>query len=449
MWRTLSPKSCKVEIIPNMTKKIAILGAGICGLALAHFLHKRLGREVDCTIFEAKERVGGWLHTANHNGALFECGPRSLRETSVELAGLIKDIGLDKEVIFTSDDAKKRYIVSCGRLEALPDGLASLFCSKIGRKALLALVREPFCSKSTSDDESVASFFYRRIGRSATDTFVSALCAGIYASCPEELSMRSCFGGLWDKEQQYGSLIKAGLFSKKTPQIHSFSFREGIGVLPATLARGLKATILLNKQVQSVREVGSKVILEADRLYEFDHLYSTITPNAFAKMLPKDDPYTPLLTIPTTSLVTVSVAFKEDVKVPAGFGFLCPRSEDALLLGIVFDSSLFPEQNGGYNTRLSIMFGGTRCPDMVSYSDEVLMAYVKECLLKYLHVSRAPDYHIIMRAPHAISRYPVGHHRTVSLLQKEKRPITLLGSGLYGVSVGDSVTSAYNIAQGY
>lgn len=431
-----------------MTKKIAILGAGICGLALAHFLQKRFGQEVDCTIFEAKERVGGWLHTTSHNGALFECGPRSLRETSCELGLLIRDIGLDKEVVFASSDAKKRYIVVDGRLEALPDGLARLFCSKIGRKALLALIREPFGARSTSDDESVASFFYRRIGKNATDTFVSALCAGIYASCPEELSMRSCFGTLWDKEQQYGSLIKAGLFSKSAPKIDSFSFRDGIGVLPTTLAKDLQATLLLNKQVQSVAECGNKVVVEADGFYEFDHLYSTITPSTFAKMLPNDDPYKPLLAIPTTSLVTVSVAFKEELEIPAGFGFLCPRAEDALLLGIVFDSRLFPGQNGGYKTRLSIMLGGTRCPDMVSYSDDVVLAYVKECLQKYLQVSETPDHHIIMRAHGAISRYPVGHHRTVSVLQKEQRRITLLGSGLYGVSVGDSVTSAYNIAQG-
>ena len=428
-------------------KKIAILGAGICGLALAHFLHKRFGHEVDCTIFEAKDRPGGWLHTKSNNGALFECGPRSLRQTSPELGLLLKDIGLDKEVIYASQEAKKRYIVSQGKLQALPDSIKSLFCSSVGRKALLALIREPFCAKAAVDDESVASFFYRRIGKKATDTFVSALCAGIYASCPEELSMRSCFSGLWENEQQYGSLVKAGIFSKKSPKIHSFSFREGIGMLPATLAKGLDATVLLNTQVHSVREVGDKVVVEAGGAYQFDHLFSTISPGSFAKMLPKGDPYMPLLAIPTTSLVTVSVAFKEALKVPAGFGFLCPRSEDALLLGIVFDSHLFPSQNGAYNTRLSIMFGGTKCPEMVSYSDEVLMAYVKECLLKYLYISLPPDYYTISVATNAISRYPVGHHKTVNLLQKQKRRLTPLGSGLYGVSVGDSVTSAYNTVQ--
>lgn len=429
------------------TKRIAILGAGICGLALAHFLQKRFGTEVDITIFEAKDRIGGWLHSLTHEGAIFECGPRSLRETSNELVLLLNDVGLDREILYASSDAKKRYIVSNGQLEALPNSLAKLFCSKLGRKALLALLREPFGSRATSDDESVASFFCRRIGKGATDTFVSALCAGIYAASPEELSMRSCFGGLWDKEQNYGSIVKAALFSKSAPKIRSFSFRDGIESLPKRLKGSLQARIFLNKQVHKVHEKGHKVVVEADTLYEFDHLFSTITPGVFAKMLPDTDARKALLSIPTTSLVTVSIAFKEALGIPPGFGFLCPENEDSILLGMVFDSSIFPEQNGSFKTRASVMMGGTRCPDMISFSDEVVLAYVKEYLQKYLNVTKTPDYHIIMRAASAISRYPVGHHRTVTELSEQKGPITLLGSGLHGVSVGESVTSAYNAAQ--
>jgi len=114
------------------------------------------------------------------------------------------------------------------------------------------------------------------------------------------------------------------------------------------------------------------------------------------------------------------------------------------LLGIVFDSNLFPEHNGDYLTRLSIMMGGTRCPDMLTFCDDVIKAYVKEYLHKYLNITCPADYLSINLAPQAISRYPVGHYRTIHTLAKEKRRLTLIGSGLYGVSVGESITSAYN-----
>ncbi len=427
-------------------KKVAILGGGICGLALAYYLQKH---SCDITIFEAQDRLGGWLRTHSHEGALFECGPRTLRETSNELFQLIQELGLDSQMLITADDAKKRYIVHEGRLEAIPHSLSSLLFSKLGRKLLYCLVKEPFSQKSSDDDESVYSFFHRRIGKEGADTFLSALCAGIYGSSPHLLSMRSCFASLWEDEQKYGSLVKASFFSKKQKKARSFTFKEGIEVLPKRLLQKIKATIFVNKEVRLVKPAGSKVLVEADTIYEFDHLFSTITPAVFARMLPDSSSIKPLLEIPTTSLVTISVAYKEAVAIPPAFGFLCPEHEDSMLLGIVFDSSLFPEQNGPYATRLSLMMGGSRCKELVAFSDEVLTALMQASLQKYLNITKAPDYQHITRAPNAISRYPVGHYRTVRELHANGGPITLLGSGLYGVSVGDSVTSAYNVAHQY
>src|SRR5690349_18000100 len=65
--------------VTNTKQKIAILGAGISGLSLAWFLNKKAPGAFDISIFDSKNRVGGWLHTIEQNGQLFECGPRSLR----------------------------------------------------------------------------------------------------------------------------------------------------------------------------------------------------------------------------------------------------------------------------------------------------------------------------------------------------------------------------------
>ncbi|MCE5295024.1 MAG: protoporphyrinogen oxidase [Chlamydiales bacterium] len=430
-----------------MTKKIAIIGAGICGLALAHFIQK-FNPQIECTIFEAQDKVGGWLQTKQHNGAIFECGPRSLRQTSIYITELLQDLGLDKEVLMASKKAKRRFLAQSGHLESLPTGLGALFTTKLGRKVLFAIVQEAFSAKGESDDETVQSFFERRIGKGATDTFISALCAGIYASCPEELSMRSCFPELWQKEQDYGSLIKAKMFGRnKKPKIQTFTLKKGIGSLPEALAKQLKGSLYLNTKVISVQEGADTVHIVADKEYEFDHVYSTIAPESIAKMLPDTDELKPFLAIPATSVVTVSLAFTTQYNLPAGFGFLCPRYEDGVLLGIVFDSEVFPQQNGIYKTRLSVMLGGTRCPDMIAYSDDVVMAYVKTSLHKYLHIDEPSDYHIITRAEGAISRYPVGHYRTINAFMQDNRRLTILGGGLNGVGVGDAVTAAYCAAK--
>lgn len=423
-----------------MTKQIAIVGAGICGLALAYFLEKE---GASCTIFEAASAPGGWLESIEHNGAIFERGPRSLRTTSKELALLLDELGLASEQIAASTSAKVRYIAIDGRLEALPSTFLSLFSTSIGRKLAFALLREPIACRSKEADESVQHFFTRRIGKKATDLFVSSLCAGIYAAQPAELSMRSSFTSMWEAEGQYGSLLLSALFSKKREKIDSFSLRSGIKILPNTLVKRLRGPIYCNNRVHAVYEKGSKVVVEADARYEFDHLFSTVRPNIIRALLPSDDPFQPLLAVPATSVATVSLGYVHESLQMPGFGFLCPQNGENQLLGVVFDSNIFPEQNGIYKTRLSVMMG----QEFIDYSDEALLAFSRQQVKKYLNIEALPDVHFITRAANAICRYPVGHYRRVEVLAEDTRPITLLGSGFHGVSVGDAVTAAHNAAQ--
>jgi len=412
-------------------KKIAILGAGITGLASAYYLQKE---QIDVTIFEKNDRVGGWLNTISHNDALFECGPRSIRSSSKELMELIDELGLTP----IATQAKKRYIIHQGKVEALPSSLKGLFTTKLGRTMLGALVRELFSSKEQLDDESVASFFSRRIGKPATDIFINALCAGIYAASPDKLSMRSCFTALWEHKK---SLLRY----KSKGNMESFSFKGGIKELPDALASKLEGKICLNRAVSKVYEQDDKVVVDGEA---FDYLFSTIAPASFAKMVPQGHPLA-AISVPATSVVSISLAYEEPISIPDGFGFLCPEQEDSKLLGALFDSNLFREHNGSYKTRLTLMLGGSRAPDMGAFSDDVLLAYAKDALKKYLGIAVKPDFHHIVRAESAIAAYPVGHYRTCQQLEEYAGKIRLLGSGLYGVSIGDSVTSASDFTKNY
>lgn len=64
------------------TSSVGILGGGITGLATAYFL-TRNDPKVQVTLYEASDRVGGWLSSKRvdvHDGSiLFEAGPRTLR----------------------------------------------------------------------------------------------------------------------------------------------------------------------------------------------------------------------------------------------------------------------------------------------------------------------------------------------------------------------------------
>ncbi|MEK6551911.1 MAG: oleate hydratase, partial [Bacteroidota bacterium] len=75
----------------NNKKKITILGAGISGLATAHWLHKD---GFDVKILEAKSMPGGAMETSFENGFLIDFGPNSGLETTPLIRQLVDEVGL-------------------------------------------------------------------------------------------------------------------------------------------------------------------------------------------------------------------------------------------------------------------------------------------------------------------------------------------------------------------
>lgn len=61
-----------------MSKKVAIIGAGITGLASAYYF-KHYNEDIDVTIFEATSRPGGKIQTYRRDGYTIELGPILLR----------------------------------------------------------------------------------------------------------------------------------------------------------------------------------------------------------------------------------------------------------------------------------------------------------------------------------------------------------------------------------
>jgi len=89
-------------------KTVAVVGAGITGLTAAYQLHQR-GFRVQ--IFEQAARTGGSIHTISENGYLIEAGPNSLQYGAPELRQLVKDLGLESEVVQANPLAKRRFLV--------------------------------------------------------------------------------------------------------------------------------------------------------------------------------------------------------------------------------------------------------------------------------------------------------------------------------------------------
>ena len=85
----------------NNKAKIVIIGGGLTGLTLAYNLKKI---NIDATVIEARDRLGGRIHTASNNGTI-ELGATWFSRQHQSVIQLLKELGLQKFDQFLGDVA--------------------------------------------------------------------------------------------------------------------------------------------------------------------------------------------------------------------------------------------------------------------------------------------------------------------------------------------------------
>ena len=186
-------------------KKIAIIGGGISGLTVAYALLN--SSQIDVTVFEADSRPGGKIWTDAVDGFRCEKGPNGFLDNRPKTLELCKKLEL--EPLRGNENAKKRYIFSSGKLNLLSESpLSFLKSDLISWQGKLRMVYELIAPRGP-DDESVADFVKRRLGKEALEKLIDPMSSGIFAGDPYKMSVKHCFPRIKELEQQYGSLIRA------------------------------------------------------------------------------------------------------------------------------------------------------------------------------------------------------------------------------------------------
>lgn len=456
-------------IIVAVKKRIAIIGAGISGLSLAWLLKQKYGESKEIHLFESSSRAGGWVKTIDSKGFLFELGPRSCRPkgNGRYTLKLIEALGLCDQVIPASLDARQRYLYLDGKLQPMPNNFRSFMRSPLMKGVIPALFKELWKGRSIWDDESVYSFASRRFGPEIAERFFDPMVSGIYAGEMRELSIKSCFPFLHAMEKRYRSLLIGSLLQKRrktsdTPFVEAmqktslFSFEKGMGALVEALAGQLRQQIRYNCPVESIcldrEEEGFRIKLETQELCRFDKVYACLPA---WKMAPIVKEWAPSLSeslaqMETTSLAIVSLGYKKPLLPFHGFGCLIPHCEGEEILGIVWDSSVFPQQNRTVEeTRLTVMIGGKRRQELLERGEAALLKIALNAVKKQLGIQADPDAFHVEYARNAVPQYTVGHSALVSTIEKQASALSenfqLLGSSYRGVSINDCIAEAYAV----
>lgn len=139
-----------------------------------------------------------------------------------------------------------------------------------------------------------------------------------------------------------------------------------------------------------------------------------------------------------------------------GFGYLVPPKYQEPVLGVVFDSLTFPQQQADELTRITVMIGGDRTnhsqvPDVTAMLEADLVAISRDAIRRHLGIAQEPETALVKICNNAIAQYTVGHEKKVasivSVLADKYPALKIAGSSYFGVGVNDCITNAFNVIE--
>ena len=360
--------------------RVGIVGAGITGLALTHFLAER---GIDSIAFDRASEAGGVIQTRHVDGHVLEAGPQRLRKTP-GVAELAEAAGVADEIIEAPDG--DLYVYADGRLGEAPlSARQFLRTDLLSWRGKLRLLAEPL-TRPGYPQESAAELFTRKFGRETYERFAGPLYGGLYGSDPAEMPAAFALEGLLEREQETGSLLRAladRLGGGTAPPI---AFAEGNQRLPEALAATYSDRIALDTAVTGIERDGAGAdeagadeagadgagstdggyLVETETgTHAVDAVVATTPAGVSADLLAGVAPETARLAdLRYNPLALVFLSAEHDRE---GKGYQVGFGEDLHTLGVSWNANMFDRD--GVNTAF---LGGMHEPELVDATDEHL-----------------------------------------------------------------------------
>ncbi|HKE59042.1 MAG TPA: protoporphyrinogen oxidase [Pyrinomonadaceae bacterium] len=478
-------------------KRIVIIGAGISGLAAANRLvelSQTTQQPIQLALLEASDRLGGTILTERHDGFLLERGPDSFISEKPEAVALAHRLGLESRLLQTNAGQRRSFIVRQGKLRAVPEGFQLLAPSRMwpfitsnifsfeGKLRMAGDLLLPRKKRTVADDESLADFVRRRLGREALERMAQPMVGGIYTANPETLSLRATLPRFLELEQEHRSII-LGMWRRGRSQSPAekagtsgaryslfLSFDDGIQVLIDALAKkltgypvgqdGVQVALRVNTRADKVEQnfgrSGSawKVTTDWGDTLEADAVCLALPAYQAASLLQRMNRQLidALKQIKYASTATINLAYRRsDIKHSLnGFGFVVPFIERRSVLACTFSSVKFPGRAPDDHVLLRVFVGGALQPELLELEESKMLAKVRADLRALLGIEREPLFTKVTTWSNSMPQYEVGHLERVKLIEEtlnELPGLTLCGNAYRGAGIPDCIRSGETAAE--
>ncbi|HEU0124565.1 MAG TPA: protoporphyrinogen oxidase [Bryobacteraceae bacterium] len=441
-----------------------VIGGGITGLAACWYLAKAGHRPV---LVEKERRLGGVIRTDQVEGCLIEGGPDSFLSSKPAAMELIRELGLEADVIGSNDHQRITSIVKNGRLVPMPDGLMMMVPTRIG-----PVVKSPLLSWGTkirmgleyfrgpradAPERSVAQFIREHYGQEAVDYLAEPLLSGVYGGDPEEMSADSVLEMFVNFEKKYGSLTKGTLAmrAERAKQGQSGplfrTLKGGMEQLTQAITYQLAGKIeRYQDEAIAVRKssFGYEIELKRDKLYA-ENVFVCCPATAAAQILkPADERISELLAgIRYNSSVTLALGYEQpDVEGRiTGFGFLVPKVERKRMAACTYVKTKFDHRVPPAKAVLRCFLGGAA----IDVPEGDLIRDVLAELKELIGLNAVPLFTRVTRWHGAMAQYGLGHKARIREIRERAAAhpgLHLAGNAYDGIGIPDCIRGGKAVA---
>jgi oxygen-dependent protoporphyrinogen oxidase len=173
--------------------------------------------------------------------------------------------------------------------------------------------------------------------------------------------------------------------------------------------------------------------------------------HASAEMFRRSDPELSRLmqAVEYTPIAVVGLGYRAMKHPLDGFGLLTTTSAKLPVLGILWDSSIFPDRAPEGCKAVRIMIGGQRNPELANQDPQGLQRTAMEGLAQTMGVTQEPDVVFTHRWEKGIPHYVVGHlARVEAIFERSRRQagLHLVCNAYRGIAMNDCVRNGRELA---